>query len=61
MIAGELDRSVREIERKISVSFAILSVVVSGTNTLTHFAGYADTRGILASPPVKSCNFEFIR
>lgn len=61
MIAGELDRSVREIERKISVSFAMLSVVFTGINTLTHFAGYADTRGILASPPVKSCNFEFIR
>lgn len=48
MIAGELDRSVREIERKISVSFTTPCGVHSN-DELTRFAGHADTRGILAS------------
>ena len=52
MIAGELDRSVREIERKISVgSSRTTTVFMTGTNLIT---GYADSSGVLAIPLIES-------
>ena len=51
MIAGELDRSVREIERKISVSFFYASIFVTDTNLIT---GYANSCGVLAVPMVET-------
>lgn len=47
MIAGELDRSVREIERKISVSPSITFVAFARQIGLLLSSGHADTRGIL--------------
>lgn len=49
MIAGELDRSVREIERKISVCSRILAAWRGGWETQADFllAGYAHTGSLL--------------
>ena len=44
MIAGELDRSVREIERKISV---ILESKLKSRVHANVCPGYADSRGLL--------------
>lgn len=46
MIAGELDRSVREIERKISVISSQCSITSVHANICP---GYADSRGLLIS------------
>ena len=51
MIAGELDRSVREIERKISVSFFYASIFVTDANLIK---GYADSCRVLAVPTVET-------
>ena len=45
MIAGELDRSVREIERKISVSVTITSRLEDNADIWT---GHAYSGGVLA-------------
>ena len=47
MIAGELDRSVREIERKIGVRIALYSLLLA--RILTTPLGHADTRRLLTS------------
>ena len=50
MIAGELDRSVREIERKISVSPLCTSVFIIDANLIK---GYADSCGVLTARVVE--------
>ena len=59
MIAGELDRSVREIERKISVCSPATSHHTSGAN---RDAGYANSGGLLdmSSAPQVDSNYELL-
>jgi len=48
MIAAELDRSIREVERKIAVSFPRPPFVSASERVLTYSAGYAESGCVLA-------------